>query len=118
MLPQEYSIYDNILRKEKLPWSPGDHFKLDLIPLLCEEQHRLYQNMVGMAEWAVHIGRFDILYTINSLKNFLAAPRKGHLSRLVKIFSYLQSFTGRRKCIVVLSEDIEEIIGKVARIKY
>ena len=65
-----------------------------------------------MAEWAFHIGRFDIRYAFTSLNRFLAAPREGHISRLVKIFCYFKIVTGRRKGIVVLSEDIEEISCK------
>ena len=88
-------------RKEKLPSSPGDHPELYLIPLLCEAQHRLYQQLVGMAEWDVQIGSFYIRYALTYLKLFLAAPREGHLSQLVEIFGYFQSVTGRR--IVLLS---------------
>ena len=79
------------LQKDKLPCSPGDHPELDSSPLLDEAQHRLYQQMVGMAEWAVHIGRFDICYAVTSLNIFSVAPREGHLKRLVKIFGYLQN---------------------------
>ena len=74
--------------------------------------------MVGMAEWTVQIGRFDIRYALTSLNRFLAAPRKGHLSQLMNIFDYLQSVTGRRKIIVVLPDNIEEISGKGANVKY
>ena len=83
-----------------MPRSPGDHPELDSSTLLCEAQHRLYQKLVGMAEWSVQIGRFDIRYNLTSLNRFSAAPREVHLSRLVKIFGYLQSVTGRRKSIV------------------
>ena len=90
----------NTLRKYKFPCSPGDHPELDSIPLLCEAQHRLYRNLSGMEEWEVQIGRFDIRYSLTSLNRFLAAPTEDHISRLVKIFGYLQSVTGRRKSIV------------------
>ena len=76
------------MRKDKLPFRPGDHPELYSIPLLCEAQHRLYQQLVDMAEWAVQIGSFDIRYALTSLNRFLAAPREVHLSRLVKIFVY------------------------------
>ena len=49
------------LRKEKLPCSPGEHSELELSPLLSEAQHRIYQQMVVIAEWTVQIRRFDIL---------------------------------------------------------
>ena len=106
------------LRKEKLPCSPGDHPELDLIPLLCEAQHFIYQQLVGMVEWAVQIGRFDIRYALTSLNRFLAAPREGHLSWLVKLFVYLQRVTGRRKVIVVYTEVTKEMSGKVDNVKY
>ena len=89
------------LRKEKLPCSPGDHSELDLIPLMCEVQHRLYRQLVGMVEWAVQIRRFDIHSSLTSLNRFLASPREGHFSRLVNIFDYLQSVTGRRKIVFI-----------------
>ena len=71
-----------------------------------------------MAEWAFQIGRFDIRYALTFLNSLLAAPREGHLSRLVNIFGYLQTVSGRRKCIVVLPEDIYDISGKGVKVKY
>jgi len=100
------------LRKEKLPCSPSDHPELDQSPLLGEAQHRLYQQLVGMAEWAVQIGRFDIRYALTSLNRFSAAPRAGHLKRLIKVFGYLQTVSAERKSIVVSSEDIREVVGE------
>ena len=70
-----------------------------------------------MAEWDYQIGRFDIRYTLTSLNRFSAASREGHISRLVNIFGYFQSVTGRRKSIIVSTEDIEEIIGKSSNVK-
>ena len=65
----------------------------------------------------MQIGRFDIRYALTSLNRFSVAPREGRLSQLVKIFGYLKSVTGRRKIIVVLPEDIEEINGKGSNTK-
>ena len=100
------------LRREKLLCSPSDHPEKDESPLLGETQHRLYQQLVGMAEWAVQIGRFDIRYALTSLNRFSAAPRTGHLKRLIKIFGYLQTVSADRKSIVVSAEDIGEIKGR------
>ena len=77
------------LRKEKLPSSPGDHPELNPTPLLGEEKHFLYQQLVGMAEQMIQIGRFDFRFTVTPLNRFSEAPREGHLKRLVKIFGYL-----------------------------
>ena len=105
------------LWKDKLPCIPGDHTKLDLSPLLCEEQHSLYQQLVGMAEWAVQIGRSDIFFALTSINPFSAAFMEGHLSWLVNILGCLRSVTGRRKIIVISPEDIEEISGKGVNVK-
>ena len=67
-----------------------------------------------MAEWAVQIGIFDIRYAVTSLNRFSAAPREGHLKRLVKIFGYLKNDSAKHKIIVVSPEDIWEVSGKDA----
>ena len=77
------------LWKEKLPYSPGEHPELYSSALFSEAQNRLYQQLVGMGEWAVQIGRFGIRYALTSLNRFSAGPREGHISHLVKIFGYL-----------------------------
>ena len=100
-----------------MPCSPSDHPELDLSPLLNEQQHRLYQHLVSMAEWALQIGRFDIRYALTSLSRFSEAPREGHLSRLIKIFGYLQTVPEKAKSIVVPAEDIGGIKGKGANTK-
>ena len=106
------------LQKEKFPCSPGDHPKLDSSTLLSEIQHPLYQQLVVMSEWAVQIGKIDILYALTSLNIFSAAPQEGHLTRLVNIFGYLQSIPGKHKGIVVSPEEIMDIRGKGANTKY
>ena len=65
-----------------------------------------------MAEFAVQIGRFDIRYALTLLNRFSAAPREGHLTRLIKISGYMQTVPEEAKSTVVSSEDIEKIKGK------
>ena len=60
----------------------------------------------------MQIGRFDICYNLTSLNRFSTAPCQGHLTILIKIFSYLQTVPAEAKNIVVLAEDIGEIKGK------
>ena len=97
------------LRKDKLPCSTSDHPETDKSALLGETQHQIYQQLVRMAKWAVKIGRFDIRYALTSLNRFSAAPREGHLKRLIKIFGYLQTVPADSNSIVVSSEDIGDI---------
>ena len=61
----------------------------------------------------VQIGRFESCFEVTSINYFSAALREGHLKPLVKIFGYLKNATGRRESIVILSENIREISGKV-----
>ena len=63
------------LRKEKLPSSTVYHPDLDLCPLLGEDQHQIYHQMIGMAEWMVQIGIFEIHYAVTYLNIFSEAPR-------------------------------------------
>ena len=97
-----------------MPSRPGDHPGLDFSTLLGKEQHCLYQQLAGMAEWMVQIGRFDIPFAVTSINRFSAAPREVHIKRPVNIFGYLKNPPGRWKSIVILSYDIRKINGKGA----
>ena len=101
------------MRKEKFTISPGEHPNLYLNPLLGEEKHCLYNHLVVMSEWMVHIGRFYICYAVTSLNFPPKDPRDGHLKILVKIIGYLQNATGIKNGVVIYPEDIKGINGKV-----
>jgi hypothetical protein len=59
--------------------------------LLSEDEHRKFQMLIGMLNWIVTIGRFDVAYATASLSQFTAAPRKGHLERaLRRVWGYLK----------------------------
>jgi hypothetical protein len=45
--------------------------------------------MIGALQWAVTIGRFDINTSVMTLAGFRAAPRRGHLDRVKRIYGYL-----------------------------
>ena len=48
-----------------------------------------YQSLIGALHWVVTIGRFDIQIAVMSLSSFRAAPRRGHLERVKRIYGYL-----------------------------
>ena len=54
------------LRKDKLTCIPGDHPELYSSPILSEAQHRLYQQLFGMVQWEVQIGRLEGISSIKS----------------------------------------------------
>jgi hypothetical protein len=44
-------------------------------------------------QWAVSIGRLDIVTAVMSLSSFHAMPRRGHLERAKQIYGYLTEIT-------------------------
>ena len=41
-----------------------------------------YMCMIGQLQWAVTLGRYDILAHVMSMSRFRLAPKNGHLERL------------------------------------
>ena len=68
----------------------------DESPILDQEHHLKYQQLIGIGVWLVAIGRFDIAYAISSLSRFSACPRVNHLMELKRVFEYLNKFPDRR----------------------
>ena len=91
------------LREEKTPSVTGDHPEQDESLLLDNEQHRLYQQLIGMGQWLVTLGRPDICLAMSSLSRFLCCPREGHLRRLFRVWGYLKKFPN--KSIGICAED-------------
>ena len=61
------------------PMEVGDHPETDESDLLPPDYVSIYQMLIGCAQWAVIIGRFDIQYATISLARFAHMPREGHL---------------------------------------
>ena len=45
--------------------------------------------MVGQLQWAVTLGRYDILAHFMSMSRFRLAPKVGHIERMKRIYGYL-----------------------------
>ena len=78
--------------KAKQPLDKNDHPELDTSELLEEEETTIYQSLIGMAQWAISIGRFDIQTAIMTLSSFRAMPRRGHLDQIKRLYGYLRAF--------------------------
>ena len=76
-------------REVHSPLEPGDHPELDLTELCDGQEINKYQSMIGDMQWAVSMGRIDIYCATMTLGGYRAAPRKGHLERSKRIYSYL-----------------------------
>jgi len=73
-------------KKFHSPLPDGDHPELDTSKFLDEDDIQKYQSLVGAMQWIVSIGRFNIQTAVMSMSSFRAAPRKGHLERVKRIY--------------------------------
>ena len=83
--------------KGKSPLEENDHPELDTTEFLDMEYTEKYQSMIGSLQWIIAIGRWDIQTAVMTLSSFRAQPRKGHLERAKRIYSYVAKF--RDYCI-------------------
>jgi hypothetical protein len=77
-------------KKAKSPLDKGDHPEIDTSDLCNADEIKIYLKMVGQVMWLVSLGRFDVLSAIITMSRFRAAPRKGHLNRLKRIYGYIK----------------------------
>jgi hypothetical protein len=75
------------------PLEKNDHPELDSSPLLDNDGIRMYQSLIGGAQWAITLGRFDIHTAIMTMSQFRIAPRVGHMNRMKRIYGYLKKFS-------------------------
>eukprot|EP00957_Ditylum_brightwellii_P178420 13590377-Ditylum_brightwellii.AAC.1 len=70
--------------KENLPIKPT-----------ARPEHKEYQHIIGVGQWLVVSGRYDIMYAVSSLSRFSAAPIEGHLELARKLIGYLKKYPKR-----------------------
>jgi len=70
------------------PLEKGDHPKLDNTEGLDLKHIKICQLMIGALQWAIQLGRFDIMTAVMTLSSFRANPRQGHLDRAKCIYGY------------------------------
>ena len=71
------------------PLEKNDHPELDNSEVCNEEQIMKYMSMIGQLQWAVSLGRYDILAHVMSMSRFRSAPKIGHLERIKRFYGYL-----------------------------
>jgi hypothetical protein len=92
----KYQEEHHTLPKKNIPMSPRAHPELDTSKLLDDTDTRQYQKIIGIGQWLVVAGRFDINYAISSLSQYAAAaPRKGHLAMAEDILGYFNKYPAR-----------------------
>jgi hypothetical protein len=78
--------------KVSSPLEKNNHPELDDSPLLDEDGIRKYQSLIGILQWMVTLGRFDIATAVMTMSGYRVAPREGHLARVRRICGYLHKF--------------------------
>ena len=63
------------------PLDKDDEPELDEFPLQGPDGVKRFQTLIGVAQWLITLGRFDIAHAIVSLGRFRAAPHEGHLEQ-------------------------------------
>jgi hypothetical protein len=71
------------------PIEKNDHPELDTSPLLDADGIKQYQSLIGILQWSITLGRFDIATAVMTMSGYRVAPRQGHLDRLKRICGYL-----------------------------
>ena len=74
------------------PLDPKDHPELDTSDILDNHGMHLYWKLLGMLQWAVTLGRIDIMCAVMTMGGFRCEPRIGHLERLKRIFGFLRNY--------------------------
>jgi len=67
------------VRKQSIPMRTAEHPETDQSVHLNAEETQQFQHIIGVCQWLVVSGRFDINCAVSSLSRFLIAPRKRHL---------------------------------------
>jgi hypothetical protein len=94
MLTNYELIFGESVPKREIhaPLDPGDHPEIDESPLLEEAEIKIYWQMIGELQWAVSLGRMDIMGATVTMARFRPAPRQGHLDRLKRIYCFLRNY--------------------------
>jgi len=90
-----YQMKYGTIKKESIPISSKVHPELDDTDYASESEHKEFQHIIGVCQWLIVAGRFDINYAMSSLSQYSMAPRKGHLELARKIFGYLKKYPKR-----------------------
>ena len=56
--------------------------ELDGTPELGPDDHRFFQEMIGMFRWETELGRLDVLHEVSLLYHYQASPRYGHIKQV------------------------------------
>ena len=65
----------HVLTQNAISMHANDHPEMDDSPTLGDSDHCKYQMLIGMLNWEVSIGRFNVAYATASLLRFFACSQ-------------------------------------------
>ena len=71
------------------PLDKNDHPELDNSELANEDLITKFMCMIGQLQWAVTLGRYEILAHVMSMSRFRLTPKVEHIERMKIICGYL-----------------------------
>ena len=77
------------LPQVKSPLDKNDHPELDKSELANDDLITKFMCIIGQLQWAVTLGRYDILAHVMSMSRFRLAPKVEHIERMKRIYGYL-----------------------------
>ena len=83
-------LYEVKLRNYGSPLEAGYHPETDETPLLSPNEVTKYRMLIGCAQWAVTLGRYDVMFAVSTMARYSAAPREGHLKTMLRAFGCLK----------------------------
>lgn len=79
-------------REIHAPLDPSNHPELESTELCDANEIKQYWGMIGELQWAVSLGRIDIMCAVVAMSSFRPQPQKGHLDCLKQIYQYLCNY--------------------------
>ena len=77
--------------------------------LLDEEEVSTYRILIGSMNWAVALGKIDVMFVANILAKYSCAPRHGQLKTAFRAFGYLKHHSkGVIEFDTLILEDIDK----------
>ena len=76
-----------VKRPHKGPLPYGYKPRMDVMDECDAEHVSRFHKMIGILQWGVDLGRFDIKIEVALLSQYQASPQKVHLEALYLIFS-------------------------------
>jgi len=88
----------------------GDHPEINDSEFLDEDGTQMYQSLVGVLQWSISIGRFNIAMAVMMMLSFRAQPRVGPLEHVKQICGYLYKMKDAAICIRIGEPDYSDLI--------